>query len=116
VYIRSPPSSLVEVIFKPIFLPRVPLMKPRTLWACQAVAFMIAASVAPSGRFNRSRTFAALLASRALPALLPPLGAFLAALASSWAQRAPNVAQHGPSWRLSAAHSSPWLWRCRFLR
>ena len=34
---------------RPIFLPRLPEMKPRTLWACQSVAAMMSASVAPSG-------------------------------------------------------------------
>ena len=56
-------------------------MKPRTLWACQLVAFMISASVAPLGRFNRSMIFAALLPSRAAPAFRTALGAFLGALA-----------------------------------
>src|SRR5258706_15752167 len=51
------------------------------LWACHEEAFMIAASVAPSGRFSMSRILAALLPSRAPPAFLPPLGAFLAGLA-----------------------------------
>src|SRR5579863_8589575 len=72
-------------------------MKPRTLWGCQEVAFMIAASVAPSGRFSRSRIFSALLPARAVPAFLPPLGAFLAGaaffpdlafLGAPWAERA----------------------------
>src|ERR1700674_2005790 len=59
----------------------VPERNPRTLWGCKEVAFMIVARVAPSGRFSRSRIFCALLPSRAVPAFLPPLGAFLAALA-----------------------------------
>jgi hypothetical protein len=43
-----------------IFLPRTPEMKPRTEWACQPVAFMRSAPVAPVGRFSRSRTLAVL--------------------------------------------------------
>src|SRR5258708_36579285 len=71
-------------------------MKPRTLWACQSVAFMIAASVAPSGLFSRSRIVCALLPSRASPAFLAALGVFLAVLAffpdlpffgATWAER-----------------------------
>jgi hypothetical protein len=45
------------------------------------VAFMIAASVAPSGRFSRPRILAALLPSRAAPAFLAALGAFFGGLA-----------------------------------
>ena len=51
----------------PIFLPSIPLMNPRTLWACQPVAFMISARVAPSGCLSSSRIFAVLLPSRAAP-------------------------------------------------
>jgi hypothetical protein len=39
-----------------IFLPKVPLMNPRTLWACHAVAAMMLLSVAPPGRFSSSRS------------------------------------------------------------
>lgn len=56
-------------------------MKPRTLWACQSVALIISANVAPLGRFNRSMIFAALLPSRADPAVVAALGAFFSALA-----------------------------------
>src|ERR1700674_18441 len=55
-------------------------MDPRTLCACQPVAFMISASVAPPDRFSKSSTLAVLLPSRAAPAFLRPLGAFLAEL------------------------------------
>jgi len=79
--VRSPSSLLIEATFSPIFFPMVPDRNPRTLWACQSVAFMIAASVAPSGRFSRSRILAALLPSRAAPAFLAPLGGFFAGLA-----------------------------------
>src|SRR5437867_38129 len=58
-------------------------MNPRTLWACQPVAFMIWASVAPPFRWSRPRTVAFLLPSRAAAGLLPALPRFpLAALAS----------------------------------
>src|SRR5713101_2383336 len=59
----------------------VPERNPRTLWACQSVAFIRPLSVAPSGRFSRSRILAALLPSRAAPAFLPPLRAFFVGLA-----------------------------------
>ena len=48
----------------PSFLPRVPLMKPRTVWACQLVAVMISSRVAPAGRRSNSSTAAFLLPSR----------------------------------------------------
>src|SRR5437899_11721568 len=57
-------------------------MNPRTLCACQPVAFMIWASVAPPFRWSRPRTVAFLLPSRAAAGLSPPLARFaLAALA-----------------------------------
>src|ERR1039458_2094035 len=64
-YTRVPSSRLVELTVSPIFLPRVPLMKPRTLCACQDVASMISASVAPLARWIKARTVAVLLPSRA---------------------------------------------------
>src|ERR1039458_8047886 len=54
----------MEVTVCPIFLPRVPLMNPRTLWACQDVACMISARVAPLARRNNARTAAVLLPGR----------------------------------------------------
>src|SRR5712691_11451010 len=51
-------------------------MKPRTLCACQPVAFMIWASVAPPLRWSRPRTSAFLLPSRAAAGLPPPLARF----------------------------------------
>src|SRR2546430_12079776 len=51
-------------------------MNPRTLWACQLVAFMIWASVAPPFRWSRPRTVAFLLPSRAAAGLSPPLARF----------------------------------------
>src|SRR5258705_8614102 len=59
----------------------VPEGNRRPECACQDVDFTIAARVTPSGRLSRSRIFCALLPSRAPPAFLPPLGAFLAGLA-----------------------------------
>src|SRR5882672_10743206 len=75
-YTRSPSSRRAESTVSPIFLPSAPLMNPRTLWACQPVAFMIWASVAPPFRWSRPRTSAFLLPSRA--------GAGLAALAAGF--------------------------------
>src|SRR5262245_1192326 len=49
-----------------IFLPKVPLMNPRTLWACHPVSSIMFLSVAPPGRFSRSRTWAVLLPTRVL--------------------------------------------------
>jgi hypothetical protein len=63
---------------RPIFLPRVPLMNPRTLWACHPVAFMTSASVAPPFRSSSATTLAVLLPSRT-PSVLAVL-AFLGAL------------------------------------
>src|ERR1039458_592869 len=64
-------------------------MKPRTLGACQSVADMMSASVAPSGRFSMSRTMAFLLPSRAAGAgslLLVSLVAlaFFGATGAAW--------------------------------
>src|SRR5713226_1223474 len=62
-------------------------MKPRTLWACQSVAFMISARVAPLARPIISRIFAPLLSARGAVALLagaaflPAFAAFLGAAA-----------------------------------
>src|SRR5437899_12210476 len=77
-----PPSGIQKNTVSPIFLASAPLMNPRTLWACQPVAFMIWASVAPPLRWSRPRTVAFLLPSRAAAGLLPALARFaLAALA-----------------------------------
>ena len=57
-------------------------MKPLTLWACQSVAFMISARVAPFARPIISRIFAPLLSARGALALRSGLAAFLLALAS----------------------------------
>src|SRR5580704_14782202 len=56
-------------------------MKPLTLWACQSVAFMISARVAPLARPIISRIFAPLLSARGAAALRSGLAAFLPALA-----------------------------------
>ena len=59
-------------------------MKPRTLWACQPVAFIISARVAPLARPIISRIFAPLLSARGALAFFAAAGlvAFLATLAS----------------------------------
>src|SRR3984957_10962144 len=60
-------------------------MNPRTLWACQSVAFVISASVAPLVRPIISRIFAPLLSARGAVAFsgsvtfLPVLAPFLVA-------------------------------------
>src|SRR5213596_2250913 len=51
-------------------------MNPRTEWACQPVAFMIWASVAPPLRWSKPRTVAFLLPSRAAAGLSPALARF----------------------------------------
>src|SRR5450759_1610582 len=51
----------MEVTIRPIFFPKVPLMNPRTLWACQAVASMISVRVAPFFRCSKAMTWAVLL-------------------------------------------------------
>src|ERR1700674_1606400 len=62
-------------------------MKPRTLWACQSVAFMISARVAPLARPIISRIFAPLLSARGALAFLeravdlPAFAAFFGAAA-----------------------------------
>src|ERR1039458_8940562 len=81
-YTRVPSSRLVELTVSPIFLPRVPLMKPRTLCACQDVASIISASVAPLARCSRSRIVAVLLPWRTPSALgFAAFGALMAVLA-----------------------------------
>src|SRR5271168_2241779 len=68
----------------PSFLPAVE-MNPRTECACQSVAFMISASVAPLARAIISRIFAPLLSARGAAALRSDLAAFLLALAPALA-------------------------------
>jgi hypothetical protein len=65
------------LMLMPIFLPKVPLTKPRTLCACQPVAFMISARVAPPERLISSSTLAGLLPWRA-PAFFSLLATFFA--------------------------------------
>jgi len=71
----------VETTGKPIFFETVPDKKPRTECGCQPVAFINSLAVAPSGRFSRSRTLAALLPFLAPLPFVAPLGAFLAEVA-----------------------------------
>src|SRR5450432_890444 len=62
-------------------------MNPRTLCACQPVAFIIWASVAPPLRWSRLSTSAFLLPSRAAAGLLAALPGFpLEALAEAFAE------------------------------
>ena len=82
-YTRSPASFFVDSILRPCFLAAVE-RKPRTMWACQSVAFTISARVAPLARPISSRIFAPLLSARGVLASLAGAGlaAFLPALAS----------------------------------
>src|ERR1051325_8489405 len=79
-YVRSPAAFFDDSTFSPPLLPRM-LMNPRTVCACQPVASMISASVAPFARCIIAIISAFLLlrasvarfcvpARRALPALL----------------------------------------------
>src|SRR5713226_8988872 len=78
---RWPSLVLLDSIFRPIFLPKVPERKPRTEWACQPVAFIMCFKVAPPDRFTSSSTLAVLLPwrTRAAVALWAALAPFLAA-------------------------------------
>src|SRR5690349_11467415 len=77
----------------------MPDRNPRTLCACQPVAFISSASVAPLGRFSRSSTSAVLLPLRASVdlAFFAPLGAFFAGLAFL-----PDLPFFGATWRARA--------------
>src|SRR6202521_81493 len=61
-YTRSTPPRLVDSIFRPIFLRSVPERKPRTEWACQPVAFISSAKVAPLDFSRRAMTMGSLAA------------------------------------------------------
>src|SRR5687768_14402614 len=79
-------------------------MKPRTLWACQSVAFMISVRVAPLARPIISRIFAPLLSARgALAFLAAGLSAFLTALAPFFGAAGLVLAPLAVFWRLGAA-------------
>src|SRR5580698_10385011 len=77
-------------------------MKPLTLWACQSVAFMISARVAPLARAIMSRIFAPLLSARGAVALRSGLAAFFAALATFFGAAALALAPLAVSWPLGA--------------
>src|SRR5262249_60891021 len=62
-YPRSPASLFGDSILRSCFFPAVE-RNPRTLCACQSVAFMMSARVAPLGRLISSRIFAPLLSAR----------------------------------------------------
>src|SRR5215468_11342817 len=78
---RSPASVFVDSILRPCFLAAVE-RNPRTLCACQSVAFMISARVAPLGRPINSRIFAPLLPPRGELASLTGFAPLLTALGS----------------------------------
>src|SRR5215471_9154140 len=90
---RSPASVFVDSILRPCFLAAVE-RKPRTLWACQDVAFMISARVAPLGRPINSRILAPLLSARgALDSLSATVfAAFFAVLAVFFGAGLPDFA------------------------
>src|SRR5215471_18770209 len=79
-YARSPASFFSDSIFNPRFFPAVE-RNPRTLCACQSVALMISARVAPLGRPISSRILAPLPSARGVfsAAFFVPLADFLAA-------------------------------------
>src|SRR5271167_3940461 len=85
-------------------------MKPLTLWACQSVAFMISARVAPLARAIMSRIFAPLLSARGAADLRSGLAAFFAALAAFFGAAALALAPLAVCWPLSA----PFFWVAAF--
>src|SRR5580704_2196307 len=85
-------------------------MKPLTLWACQSVAFMISARVAPFARAIMSRIFAPLLSARGAVALRSGLTAFFAALATFFGAAALALVPLAVSWPLGA----PFFWVAAF--
>jgi hypothetical protein len=100
----------VDSILRPCFLAAVE-RKPRTLCACQSVAFMISASVAPLARPIISRIFAPLLSARGVLASLALAG--LAALFPALAPFGEAVALPFPAfWPLGA----PFFWLAPLLR
>src|SRR6202051_2181895 len=97
----------------------VPERNPRTGWGCQPVDFNNSFMLAPSGRLSRSRTFAALLPSRAEPAFFAPFGAFLSALAlgADFARVGATCARARATraFLLGFARSAPVTWALRSL-
>src|SRR5271154_1213947 len=85
-------------------------MKPLTLWACQSVAFMISARVAPLARAIMSRIFAPLLSARGTADLRSGLAAFFAALAAFFGAVALALAPLAVCWPLGA----PFFWVAAF--
>src|SRR4051812_15623076 len=82
-------------------------MNPRTLWACQSVAFMISARVAPLARPIRPRIFAPLLSARGAVALVGwPFATFLLALAFFFGEAALVFPPLAAFWLLGA----PFFW------
>ena len=58
---RCRSARLKDSTVRPIFLPRLPEMKPRMLWACHLLTSAISWRLAPSGRRMSSSTMALLL-------------------------------------------------------
>src|SRR5450759_2657715 len=87
-------------------------MKTRTLCACQPVAFMISARVAPLARPIMSMIFAPLLSARGALAsfVRADLATFLPALASSFGAAALVLATLAAVWPLVA----PFFWLAPF--
>src|ERR1700689_3893965 len=83
-------------------------MKPLTLWACQSVAFMISARVAPLARPIMSMIFAPLLSARG--ALASFLRAGLAAFLDAFFGAALALAPLAVFWPLGA----PFFWVAPF--
>src|SRR6266851_4755814 len=79
-------------------------MKPRTLCACQSVAFMISARVAPLARPIMSMIFAPLLSARGALVFFAGAGlaAFFAALAAFFGAAALVLAPLAAVWPLGA--------------
>src|SRR4029077_2473658 len=59
-----PRASLAETIRSPSLFLKTPEMTPRTEWACQSVALIISATLAPVGSWSSARSLACLLPGR----------------------------------------------------
>jgi hypothetical protein len=79
-YVRSPLSLLVDSIVKACFFAAVE-RKPRTLCACQPVASISSAKVAPLAFRSKSRILAPLLSPRGVEGFLAVFAAFAPLLA-----------------------------------
>src|ERR1700722_7236353 len=90
-------------------------MKPRTLCACQSVAFMISARVAPLARPIISRIFAPLLSARGALALRSGLAAFLLAVTPGLTDFFGGAALVLPALAVFLALSAPFFRLAAFL-